>query len=183
MIAALAVATLMLGAVPGPRPESSLSVTASYLSEQLVHPGGQLGIEYTFARFSWLSFIAGANVGGYAHYRYAVGLYVDAALGARATTNTGFLVELLGDVGELHQFPYGEVYEVPSPKAAPVLVTSTGRAAFRLGGTLGLGADLSRTALKQPLAITLRMGAFAETQFRAPLLPHLQVLLALSWRL
>jgi hypothetical protein len=186
----LLLVTTLLGAAPSEAAavveapaERRLGLTAAYLGEEVVHPGGQLGVEYTLGHLAWLSFLAGANLGGFVHPRYVVGLYLDAELGVRATTSGGFLVDVLGDVGYLHLFPDGTVYEVPSPGAAPVVVANLGRPAFRFGGTLGLGADLSRTGWRLPLSIVLRLGAFGETRFTGGVLLHPQALLGVCWAL
>ncbi len=180
LVAALLAQAPTAAEAPSP---SRLSVTAAYLGEEFFHPGGQLGLEYVVARHTWLSLVAGANLGGFVHYRYVTGLYLDAALGARATTASGFVVELLGDVGSLHLFPDGPVYQVPSAGGAPVQVANLGRPAFRFGGTLGLGADLARTKLEWPLSLTLRLGAFGETDFRGTAQAHPEALLCLAWQL
>jgi hypothetical protein len=158
-----------------------LTLTAGYLGEQLFHPGGQLGVEYTLGRFSALSLVATGNLGGFVHYRYATGLYADAGVGARVTAHSGFLVELLGDIGYLHLIPNGAVYKVPDQGGAPQQIANLGRPAFRFGGTLGLGVDLSHTPLKVPLALTLRLGVFGETQFSEGVLLHPHALVCVSW--
>jgi hypothetical protein len=120
--------------------------------------------------------------GSYVHYRYAVALYADVELGARATTTGGFLVDLLGNLGYLHQFPNGVVYQVPSATTA-VVVSNAGYPALRLGGTLGLGVDLSRTSLRWPVTVVLRLGAFEERPFAGGSQLHPEAQLALSWTL
>jgi hypothetical protein len=182
----LFIATL-LAQVPSTSQASSppprLSLTAAYLGEEVFHPGGQLGLEYVLARHAWLELVGGVNLGGYAHYRYATGLYLDAAVGARATMDSGFLVEVLGDVGYLHLFPYGAIYQVPSGGGAPTQVANLGRPALRFGGTLGLGVELSRTRLAWPLAVTLRVGAFGEAQLGGGVQAPPEALACVSWRL
>lgn len=174
---------LALGTTPAPieQPTSDrrLSLTAAYVAEELVHPGGQLGLEYALFRRSWLSFIAGANLGGFVHPRYVATLSFTGVLGVRATTPSGFLVDLTGELGYLHLFPDGAVYQVPDD-GTPRQVPNLGRPAFRAGGTLGLGFDFSRP-LKLPLTVVLRVGAFGETRFSYGVILHPQVLLSVSW--
>jgi hypothetical protein len=55
--------------------EPRLGLTAAFVGEQLVHPGGQIGVEFILGRFGWLSAITAANLGGFAHSRYALENY------------------------------------------------------------------------------------------------------------
>jgi hypothetical protein len=178
----LLVIAVLLAQSPSEVPsERRLAVSAAYLGEQVFHPGGRLGAEYLLARLGWLSLAVGANLGGYAHYRYATGLYLDGAVTARATTASGFVVELSGDAGYLHVIPWGPLYQVPPDGGAPHEVANLGRPAFRFGGLLGLGVDASRTRLGWPLRLTVQLGAFGETEFRGGVQAHPEALLCLAW--
>jgi hypothetical protein len=180
---ATATATAPAPAATAPALERRWSLTGAYLGEEVFHAGGQLGVEYVLARWGWLSVAAGANLGAYAHYRFAAGLYLDGALAARATTSVGFLVELAVDAGYLHLFPWGPVYQVPAGGGAPVGVANLGRPALRFGGTLGLGVDAERTTLRWPLTITVRLGAFGEADLVGGVVAHPEALLCLGLRL
>ena len=163
-------------------PSRQLALTAAYVGEQGVHPGGQAGVEYALVPLRWLSVVGRLNLGGYVHYRYATSLYADVELGLRATTTGGFVVDLLGNAGYLHQFPNGVLYRVPEG-GAPIVAPNPGFPAARLGGTLGLGADLSRTRLDWPVTITLRLGAFAQLFFGGGVELHPEAQLMLTWML
>jgi RNA polymerase sigma-70 factor, ECF subfamily len=111
----------------------------------------------------------------------ATGLYFDAEVGGRITTSSGFVIDLMGNAGYLHMIPSGTVYRVPVGGGAPVESANWGRPTFRFGGTLGLGVDLARTAVRRPVVLLLRMGAFGETQFGGGPIAHPEVRLGFSW--
>jgi len=117
---AIQTAAVQINSLQASAPRGPWSLTAAYVGELLVRPGGQVGIEYALTPLSWLSLVGRANLGGYVHYRYAVAFYADVELGARATTTGGFIVELLGNAGYLHRFPDGSVYQVSSQGEAVV---------------------------------------------------------------
>lgn len=158
------------------------SLTAAYVGELGVRPGAQVGLEYALAPLAWLSVIGRVNLGGYVHYRYATALYADLELGVRATTTGGFVIDLLGNAGYLHQFPNGVTYHV-TPSGAAVEAPNAGYPGVRLGGTIGLGADLSRTSLRWPVTLMLRLGAFEEKPLAGGSQLHPEAQLGFSWTL
>ena len=146
-----------------------LGVTAAYLGDYAVHPGGLVGIDVWLNPHPHHGFVLTGNLAAYHHPRSHTAMLAYPEMGYRYTARVGISAEALAGVGLAYQ-------RLPTP-----VVTKTddgfrehpdrGRVLLVPSGVIGVGWDLARRT-RAPLRLFVRTQVFGRYPINRRLVPH-----------
>jgi hypothetical protein len=156
-----------------------VAVKLDYFGELGLHPGLEVGIDYTLSKRNWVTLHWDTGIGGYWHRWNNTSVFAGTSIGTRFPIWSMFIDFNLG-AGYMHSFPAGKIYRMSDDggiEEAPNFGTSHFKPSF----SALIGWDGTR---KNNLPLTVHIGAEAyfQSNFNHIFLPHVAAKIGMTYK-
>jgi hypothetical protein len=156
-----------------------VAVKLSYFGELGLHPGLEIGTDFTLAKRKWVTIHWDTSLGGYWHRWNNTSLFVGTSIGARFPIRSLFLDFNLG-AGYMHSFAAGTIYR-QSDDGGVEKAPNLGHAHFKPSFSALIGWDGTR---RKNLPITIHIGPeiYLQSNFNHSFLPHVAAKVGITYK-
>jgi hypothetical protein len=156
-----------------------VALKLNYFGELGLHPGLEIGTDFTLAKRNWVTVHWDTGLGGYWHRWNNTSLFLETTIGARLPIYSMFIDFNLG-AGYMHSFLAGTVYR-KSDDGGIEKAPNWGHPHFKPSFSLLIGWDGTR---KKNLPFTIYVGPeiYLQSHFNHSFLPHVAAKLGLTYK-
>lgn len=156
-----------------------LAFKISYFGELGLHPGLEIGTDYTLIKRNWISIHWDCTVGGYWHRWNNTSLFLKSTIGSRFHF-WSFFADINVGIGYMHSFLAGTVY-AKAENGGVEEVRDFGSSHFMPNTSFLLGWDGTR---KKKLPITIFVGPelYFQSNFNHFYLPHVAGKIGITYK-
>ncbi len=151
----------------------------NYYGELGLHPGLEIGTDYTLAKKKWVTVHWDTGLGGFWHRWNNTSLFLQTSIGARFPIWSMFVDLNLG-AGYMHSFAAGTLYR-KSEDGGIEKAPNYGHAHFKPSSSVLIGWDGTRKK-KLPLTIYVGAEAYLQSNFNHIFLPHIAAKVGLTYK-
>lgn len=156
-----------------------VAVKLCYFGELGLHPGLEIGTDYTLTKRKWMTIHWDTGIGAYWHRWNHTALFAKSSIGARFHFWSAF-VDVNAGVGYMHSFLAGTVYG-KSDNGGVEEVRNLGSSHFIPNASLLFGWDGTRRR-KLPVTIYLGPEVYLQSHFNHTFLPHVAVKAGITYK-
>jgi hypothetical protein len=151
----------------------------NYFGELGLHPGLEIGTDYTLSKQKWVTVHWDTSLGGYWHRWNNTSMFLGTSIGARLPISSMFIDFNVG-AGYMHSFAAGTVYS-ESANEGIIKASNAGSSHFKPSFSTLIGWDGTR---KNNLPFTVHIGAEAyyQSNFNHIFLPHVAAKIGLTYK-
>lgn len=155
-----------------------LAFKLNYFGELGLHPGIEIGTDYTLVKRKWITLHWDTGIGGFWHRWNNTSLFTQTSMGARFHISS-FFVDINAGIGYMHSFLAGDVYG-PDSNSGIEQVTDWGTSHFMPSLSALLGWDNTK---KNNLPWTFHIGPeiYLQSHFNHSFLPHIAANIGLTY--
>jgi hypothetical protein len=151
----------------------------NYFGELGLHPGLEIGTDYTLSKRNWITVHWDTNLGGYWHRWNNTSLFLGTTIGARLPIWSMFLDLNIG-AGYMHSFAAGTIYQ-ESADGGVEKAPNFGSSHFRPSFSALIGWDGTRKS-NIPLTIHIGAEAYFQSNFNHIFLPHVAAKVGITYK-
>ena len=155
-----------------------VAIKLNYFGEMGLHPGLEIGTDYTLAKRTWVTIHWDTGLGGYWHRWNNTALFVGTSIGARFPIWSMFIDFNLG-AGYMHSFAAGTLYK-KSDNGGIEKAPNLGNAHFKPSFSALIGWDGTRKN-RSPISIFIGPEVSLQSNFNHIFLPHLAAKVGLTY--
>ncbi|MEZ4850196.1 MAG: hypothetical protein R3B93_16590 [Bacteroidia bacterium] len=155
-----------------------LALKLNYFGELGLHPGIEIGTDYTLSSRKWVTVHWDTGLGGYRHRWNNNSMFMRTSIGARLPI-WSFFADVNAGIGYMHSFLAGDVYG-PDSNGEIEKIRDWGTSHFMPSVSLLLGWDNGR---RKNLPFTFHIGpeVYLQSHFNHSFLPHVAVNMGLTY--
>ena len=156
-----------------------IAIRFNYFGELGLHPGLEVGTDYTLSKRKWITIHWDTGIGGYWHRWNNTSLFLKTTIGTRFPIWSMFVDFNLGG-GYMHSFLAGPVYQM-SKDGGVEKASNWGSSHFMPSFSTLIGWDGTR---KRQLPITVHIGAeaYLQSNFNHIFLPHVAAKIGMTYK-
>ncbi|MEZ4805472.1 MAG: hypothetical protein R2852_08325 [Bacteroidia bacterium] len=160
--------------------EERTAIKVEYFGELVLHPGLNIGLDYTLAQRNWVTIHWDADLGGYRHRWNNTSAFLKTTIGSRFAIGSAYADINLGG-GYLHSWAAGDIYQRAENTGVEKAVNK-GHSHFMPSASLLFGWDGNRKH-KLPLRIHFGPEVYLQSSFNHIYLPHVAAKLGFTYKL